>query len=535
MWNRSRWRRRSKGFPPIPRLESPPCEHRGIAFVERRDHRGRLASGSRSLRSGTPRALAVGVLAVLLGGFAGAVAPTADAADAADRPNIVLFLADDLGYGDLGCYGHPIIKTPHLDAFAKQGARLTQCYSASAVCSPSRSALLTGRTPHRNGVFTWIAEGAPVHLRTSEITLPKLLRDAGYATCHVGKWHLNGQFNQPSQPQPGDHGYQWWLATQNNAAPSHANPENFVRNGTAVGKWEGYSAPLIAAEAAQWLKTHRDPAKPFFLAVWAHEPHYPIKSDPQFKAMYPDLMDDVQREHHANVTQLDAAFGALMQTLESLRLTDNTLVVFTSDNGPEGDGIKSPGRGSTGGLRGRKRDLHEGGIRVPGLARWPSRIPAGSVCDTPVIGSDMFPTMLSAAQVNLPGDRVFDGVDVLGLLAGKTPAIARPQPLFWRLHMAPNAKIAMRVDDWKILADAALSQFELYNLRTDPQERNDLAASAPERLKQLRDQLVKHNAAIDAEGPDWWRTQNANGGGPPGKPDANKKKAKAKKPAAAAP
>ena len=121
--------------------------------------------------------------------------PTAFTAD--PPPNIVLFLADDLGYGDLGCYGHPTIQTPNLDAFAKQGVRLTQCYSASAVCSPSRSALLTGRTPHRNGVYTWIAAGSEVHLRTSEITLPKLLKETGYATCHVGKWHLNGKFNEP--------------------------------------------------------------------------------------------------------------------------------------------------------------------------------------------------------------------------------------------------------------------------------------------------------------------------------------------------
>jgi len=442
------------------------------------------------------------------------------------QPNLILFLADDLGYGDLACFGHPIIKTPNLDGFAKQGVRLTQCYSASAVCSPSRSALLTGRTPHRNGVYTWIAEGAPVHLRTSEITLPKLLKGAGYATCHSGKWHLNGLFNNPAQPQPGDHGYDWWMATQNNAGPTHENPSNFVRNGQPVGRLEGYSAPLIVSEAVTWLKEKRDPAKPFFLAVWTHEPHYPIKSDPKFKALYPDLADDVQREHHANVTQMDFAFGQLMKALDEQKLTDSTFVFFTSDNGPEGDGIKSPGRGSSGGLRDRKRSMHEGGIRVPGLARWPGKIPAGTTSEVPVIGSDVFPTMLGIAGVKPPTDRVLDGVDVLPVLTGKTTKVARPQPLFWRLHMAPNAKIAMRVDDWKILANAELTEFELYNLKTDPKEATDLKSAEPQRFAALREQFLKHNAAVEADGPDWWKTLSPNGGKAKGDAPPAKKKGK---------
>jgi arylsulfatase A len=442
---------------------------------------------------------------------------------AADRPNMILFLTDDLGYGDLGCYGHPIIKTPNLDAFAKEGVRLTQCYSASAVCSPSRSALLTGRTPHRNGVYTWIAENSELHLRTSEITLPSLLKKAGYATCHSGKWHLNGLFNNPRQPQPGDHGYDWWMATQNNAGPSHENPNNFARNGQPVGQMQGYSAPLVVGEAISWLKKKRDAAKPFFLAVWTHEPHYPIKSDPNFKALYPDLTDDVQREHHANVTQMDHAFGMLMKALDEQKLAQNTFVFFTSDNGPEGDGIKTPGRGSSGGMRGRKRDLHDGGIRVPGLARLPGQIMPGSVCDVPVIGSDMFPTMLGLAGVNPPQDRVIDGVDVLAALNGSAAQVERPQPLYWRLLMAPNARIAMRVGDWKILADESMSAFELYDMKADPQETTDLKDKETARFAELRDQLIKHTAAIDAEGPDWWKRLTPNGGADP--KAAKKKKA----------
>lgn len=454
----------------------------------------------------------LGLLAVLMIKAAGAT-----------PPNLILFLADDLGYGDLGCYGHPVIQTPNLDAFARQGVKLTQCYAASAVCSPSRSALLTGRTPHRNGVYTWIAEGSEVHLRKSEMTLPKLLHAGGYTTCHSGKWHLNGHFNQTTQPQPGDHGYDWWMATQNNAAPTHENPNNFVRNGQAVGPMQGYSAPLVVAEALAWLTQKRDPKKPFFITVWTHEPHYPIKSDPKFKALYPQLKDDIQADHHANVTQMDSAFGQLMRKLDEEGLRDQTLVFFTSDNGPEGDGVTSPGRGSSGGLRGRKRDMHDGGIRVPGLVRWPGHIPASSVCETPVIGSDAFPTLLTAAGMKVPDSVTLDGVNVLEVLKGRSSSVERVQPLFWRLLMAPNMKMAMRVGDWKILADEAMQKFELYDLKNDPKETQDRQSQEVARFAQMRTQLMQHVAAVDSEGPDWWRRLSPNGGADPTK-QANKKK-----------
>lgn len=442
----------------------------------------------------------------------------------AKQPNIVIFLADDLGYGDLACYGHPLIKTPNLDAFAKQGVRLTQCYAASAVCSPSRSAILTGRTPYRNGVFTWIPENREIHLRTSEIALPKLLKAVGYQTCHVGKWHLNSHFNKPTQPQPNDHGYDHWLATQNNAAPSHENPTNFVRNGEAIGKVEAYSSHFIVSEAASWLKEKRDATKPFLLSVWAHEPHYPIKSAPEFKAQYPDLTDDVQREHHANVTQLDAAFGKLMKTLDELQLTENTLVIFTSDNGPEGDGIKSPGRGSTGGLRGRKRAVYEGGIRVPGLVRLPAgtkvQAKPGSTSDVPVIGSDIFVSAVKLAGAKLPADRVLDGGDLFAALDGN--AVERARPLYWRCVIAPGPmKTAMRIGDWKMVADEPLTKFELYNLHDDPQEENDLAEKEPAKYEEMKAALKKLNTEIEAEGPAWWKTYQNEG--------QNKKKQPAKK------
>jgi arylsulfatase A len=428
------------------------------------------------------------------------------------RPNFVVFLADDLGWGDLHCYGNTIIETPNLDRFASQGVRFTQFYAGCAVCSPSRSAILTGRTPYRNGVFTWIPENKEIHLRTSEITVPKLLQQAGYATCHVGKWHLNSYFNDPRHPQPNDHGYDHWMATQNNAAPSHENPTNFVRNGTPVGPLTGYSAPLIAEEAAAWLADKRDPNKPFFLAVWTHEPHYPIKSSNEFKAKYSSLTDPVQIEHHANVTQMDAAFGRVMRALDDLKLTDNTFVVFTSDNGPEGDGVKTPGRGSTGGLRGRKRDVYEGGIRVPGIVRWPGHVKAGTTSDVPCIGSDIFATVCEIAGAPIPSDRVIDGGSLLPALEGKP--VSRQRPLYWRCDIAPGGKTtAMRIGDWKIICDEARTKFELYNLKNDWQEKNDLAEAEPKKLAEMRDGVIALSQEIEAEGPDWWKDYKRAGPG----------------------
>lgn len=436
-------------------------------------------------------------------------------ATASAATNFVVFLADDLGWGDLACYGHPQIKTPHLDAFARQGLRLTQCYSACGVCSPSRSALLTGRTPYRNGVFRWIPEGHECHLRTSEITLAELLREKGYQTCHAGKWHLNGHFNSPKQPQPGDHGFDHWFATQNNAAPSHKDPVNFVRNGQPVGRLEGYSSGLVVDEAIAWLK-QRDPSRPFFLNVWTHEPHLPIESDPKFQTLY-DSDDIGLKQHHGNVSQLDDAFGRLMKTLDELQLTGDTFVIFTADNGPEGSGLpnrNNPGsqqdrtRGSTGGLRGRKRADFEGGIRVPGIIRWPGHVKPGTESVTPVVGTDLFATLLEIAQVPLPQDRTIDAVSVLPVF--RNEPVARKLPLYWRTHISPpECRVAVRIDDWKIVGNVDLTKLQLFHLGRDPQETTDLAEAEPAKFAEMKAALLKMDAEVLAEGPDWWKRDTA--------------------------
>ena len=325
-------------------------------------------------------------------------------------------------------------------------------------------------------------------------------------------------FNSPEQPQPGDHGYAWWLATQNNAAPSHAFPTNFVRNGTSIGTADDYSAPFIVKEAVTWLEQKRDPAKPFFLTVWAHEPHYPIASADRYEKLHAAVTDPEERTYRANVTQLDDAFGSLMQALDTIGATDSTFVFFTSDNGPEGAGDKGPGRGLAGPLRGRKRSMYEGGHRVPGIARWPGTIMPGSTTDLPVIGSDFFPTALQLAGIEPPAGRTLDGVNLVPALmaaaAGSPPSeIDRPSPLYWRW----GGQVAYREGPWKIVADEALAKPELYNLAADLAESTDLASREPERLAAMLGRLRAHTEEVEREGPDWWRTEGWNGRKPPRK------------------
>ncbi|MBI1356628.1 MAG: sulfatase-like hydrolase/transferase [Acidobacteria bacterium] len=466
---------------------------------------------------------------------------TVCAARAADRPNFVVVLADDLGYGDLGCYGNLEVKTPNLDRFASEGLRLTSCYSGAPNCSPARTALMTGRTPHRVGVHNWIPMFSPMHVPESEITIASILRQNGYATAHVGKWHLNGRFNLLGQPQPSDHGFYHWFSTQNNALPTHKNPDNFVRNGKAVGKLEGFSGELVASEAIRWLTTLRDKDEPFFLFVCFHEPHEPIHTDHRYTKLYPDEGKRSPYDpevsslaaHHGNVTQLDAAFGKLMDALDEQGLREETFVLFTSDNGPAI--TNDHPHGSAGPLREKKGHLYEGGIRVPGMLRWPGHTTPASESDIPVSGVDLLPTLCAITGLPVPSDRAVDGASFLPVLEGK--AIERATPLYWHFNRASSEpKVAMRMGDWKILASltgpnlgpgadlvnaeseairtAELDSFELYNLSEDIGEINDRAAAEPERLATMIERLRGLYLEVRDESPMWpeWEWPRYEGG-----------------------
>ena len=450
------------------------------------------------------------------------------AAEPAARPNFVVILCDDLGYGDLGCFGHPHIKTPNLDRMAKQGIRLTSCYSSAPVCSSSRAGLLTGRTPSRVGVYDWIPNDHVVHLRQNEVTVATLLKNAGYDTAHAGKWHCNGKFNSDEQPQPGDHGFVHWYSTQNNAAPSHENPNNFVRNGQKVGPQQGFSCQLVASEAIDWLKTKRDADRPFFLFTCFHEPHEPVASPRELVDKYKDVAEnDDQAQYFANVANMDAAAGRIVSTIDELGLGENTLIFFTSDNGPE---TLKRYRGATrsygtpGDLRAMKLWMYEGGIRVPGILRWTGRVKAGQQIAEPFCGLDVLPTLCELANVAVPSDRRYDGASAVAVLSGQP--VQRDRPLYWHYYRALGVpKAAMRIGDWMILGhraagpqtpggnvDAAsmaviaaeeLTQFELYNLKDDLSQQRDLAASEPQRLQEMRKTLVARHREVREEGVKW--------------------------------
>ena len=439
-------------------------------------------------------------------------------------PNLVVILCDDLGYGDLECYGHPVIKTPHLNRLASEGIRFTNCYSAAPVCSPSRVGLLTGRSPNRAGVYDWIPiAGKPaankrhlVHMRKEEKTIANYLQEAGYQTCQVGKWHCNSRFNQPEQPQPGDFGFDHWFATQNNASPSHENPNNFVRNGNKVGPTEGYSCQIVVDEAIDWLETQKN-NQPFFLFVAFHEPHEPVASPQNLVAAYRQFArTEDEAQYFANVANVDLAVGRLVDAIEQQKLRDNTLLVFTSDNGPETlNRYRSANRsyGQPGPLRGMKLHTTEAGFRVAGIINWKDHLSKnliGTTNHSPISSLDLLPTFCDLANIAISSDGELDGISLKPLLDGKK--FARQQPLIWAYYNAINeTRVAMRHGKWKVLArlnggatqkltnvtnemlplirDAKLTDIEIYDLSRDISEQNNLAKSDQALTKELSQRL----------------------------------------------
>ena len=447
---------------------------------------------------------------------------------AADRPSFVVILADDLGWGDLASYGHPTIRTPNIDSLAAEGVRFTNGYAAAPVCSPARAGLLTGRIPSRTGIYDWIPPGSDVHLTLDETSVATLLRQAGYDTCFVGKWHLNGGLDT-DQPQPDDHGFDHWFATAGFAMPTHLDPFNFSRNGTEAGPLDGYACQLVTDEAVRWLDGRDDPSQPFLLVLSYHEPHEAIASPPDLVDSYPATQNRNEAEYFANVTHLDAAVGRFMDALAARELGDDTLVLFTSDNGPEMMNRHPQAQrsyGSAGPFKGRKLQLWEGGIRVPFIISWPGHLDAGIVSEEPVSAIDVLPTLCELAGVQIPDSIALDGTSLAPAIGGDH--LRRATPLFWHHYKSwggPKAVLrdgrwklvgywdgpeilrkdsaTMRPGDQVLIRSAKLIRFELYDLETDPGERLDVAAEHPEIVTALRDHMQEIYGEIQNKETNW--------------------------------
>jgi N-acetylgalactosamine-6-sulfatase len=449
----------------------------------------------------------------------GLVIWTSDAA-ADDRPNIVLLLADDLGDGDLACFGSPAVKTPHLDKLASEGMRFSRFYSASAVCSPTRASVLTGRYPLRLGItkhFGDVKESLP----ESATTVAELLKGAGYNTAHVGKWHLGGLHvdeqgkRLDDQPGPRQHGFDFYQ-TQIEQQPLRGRMGRertlyrkggtvLLRNDQRVGKDDPYYSKHLTDVngdfAVELIEKFAAEDKPFFLNVWWLVPHKPYEPapEPYWSETKADGISDDQHCFRSMVQHMDAKVGQILDKLDELGIAKNTLVLFTSDNGAAFEGF-------VGDLKGGKTDLHEGGIRVPMLVRWPAAIEAGQTSEAFGHSNDLLPTFCEAAGIEPPQDLSLDGLSLLPHMRGERPPSDEARgTVFWQLDLykgiqrhypkpKPFATEVVRQGKWKLLALRG-TPVELFDVESDPNEQRNVIDDYPELVVSLTAQL---NQWLDA-------------------------------------
>ncbi len=443
------------------------------------------------------------IVALIAGVLIAAAAPL--------RPNIVLIFADDWGWGDLSCHGHPYIKTPNIDRLAKEGTDFHRFTVASGVCSPSRTAVMTGHFPARyniDGHFAWVPSnakrGMPDWLDPKAPTLPKFLKTAGYATAHYGKWHLANNMI-PDSPLPSEYGYDEYGAFNcaGEQMPVHEDSEHAVR----------------------FIEKSHQAGKPFFINLWLHEPHTPFHTVPKYRWRFRHLEDETDNIYASVLSHADDRIGEVLEALDRLKLTDNTLVIFSSDNGPAraarptelglmhdtatGAGYNIAGaKGVTGGRKGYKASLMEGGIGVPFIARWPGKIAAGKVDKTSYLSAvDLLPTFCEIAGVKLPAGYTPDGVSQVTALKGNGKA-RREKPLFWKYpspwpaqKFKPDHWVSFAVvhDRWKLAINRDSKHVELYDLVADPLEKEDLKAANPKIVKRMLMQLDDWKATLPAK------------------------------------
>ncbi len=413
------------------------------------------------------------------------------------KPNVVLIMTDDVGYGDIGSYGAPDVKTPNIDRLAKEGVRLSDFYAAPQ-CTPTRAALITGRYQQRVGLERALSTTGPSleqGLRATARSLPHLLRQNGYATALIGKWHLG------YKPEfgPNAHGFDYffgflsgYIDFYHHTRGGDGQPDLF-ENASPVTT-PGYMTDLITARAVRFIEQRS--ARPFFIEVAYNAAHWPFQPPDQESravdnARFPrpdDTPPPTRKDYVAMLERADAGVGQILDTLTRLGISENTLVIFTNDNGGEWLSRNTP-------LFHRKDTLWEGGIRVPAIFRWPARVPRGRTSDQVGITMDLTASILAATGTPIPSDARFEGINLLPILQGVSPTIERT--LFWRIAIPNRQQRAVRHGDWKLLVDGG--QLLLFNLPADIGERNDLAKERSDLVAKLRPMIDAWETDVDAE------------------------------------
>ena len=413
---------------------------------------------------------------------------------AEEKPNIVFIMADDLGYGDLGCYGCEDIQTPNLDRLASEGIRFTDFYANASVCSPTRIAFLTGRYQQRFGMdnalyYQEMGRGLP----GGGTTIASALADAGYATGLIGKWHVG--YDPERQPLQQGFDYFFGLLGGNHHYFEHMDRIGVhdLWLGNETTKREGYSTDLFTEEAIQFIRKNRE--SPFFLFLSHAAPHFPFQGpDDRDKLVVPkkkSWQEGDRETYAAMVERMDEGIGEVLEELKRLDLAEDTIVVFTSDNGGSVHARNAP-------FSGKKSEIWEGGTRVQCIVRWPGRIAPGTKTNQVGITMDWTSSFLRMAGVGLlPGGE--DGVDLLPVLTGKKEEFERT--LFWRRQHGPKRKgfeegVAARKGDWKLIDQAAGESF-LFHLRDDPAEEKNRMAEFPERAQKMRVLAAEWEAEVD--------------------------------------
>jgi len=412
------------------------------------------------------------------------------ATSAADKPNVLVLYMDDMGWAQPGCYGGKLAPTPHIDSLARNGVRFTDGYVGACICSPSRVGLLTGRYQARTGHDANSNEGKSPetkNLLLSETTIAQRLKPLGYVTGIYGKWHVGATSREYL---PASRGFDESFGTTGNLG----DKMGFYKGKEFIPDPAGapITSPIYAREANAFMERHR--AEPWFLYVPFNAVHSPVVASPEIKARFPDLPKGKQ-DYAALISEADDAVGAILAKLRELKLEENTLIFLVSDNGGA-----SP-LAEMNGLRGRKWMLWEGGIRVSWLAQWKGRIPAGRVLETPVIQLDILPTALAAAGGTPQPEWKLDGANLLPLLEGKADKLDR-DTLYWRF----GVQYAVRQGDWKLVKAGLAQPVQLFDLRADRHEQDDLAAKQPEKVKALQalwDAWNAHNIPPRWEDPRW--------------------------------